>query len=33
MQNYKLEREIKNKADWEKPIEKAVVPSKKKEKK
>jgi hypothetical protein len=33
MQNYKWEREIKNRADWEKSIEEAVVPSKKKKKK
>ena len=31
--NYKLEREIKIRADWEKSIEDAVVLSKKKKKK
>jgi hypothetical protein len=33
MKNYKLEKEIKTRADWEKSIEDAVVLSKKKKKK
>jgi len=33
MQNYKLEREIKNAAEWKKSTEGAIVLSKKKKKK